>query len=143
MNSLLRACTRPGALLHVAPAVLSVVLVFYLGTRPPGEIEMPRFRASDKVGHVLAFAFVHFTHFRAARFLAAGLGGSRSSSAASRDARACVVAAMSSVAVGGLLELWQATLPYRSAEWADLLADALGVGMSSAVLLWAGSPEAT
>jgi VanZ family protein len=36
--------------------------------------------------------------------------------------------------VGGLLELWQATLPHRSAEWMDFVADAGGAAVASGIV---------
>ncbi len=37
--------------------------------------------------------------------------------------------------IGGLLELWQALLPYRSAEWLDFVADAAGAAAASVMVL--------
>lgn len=37
--------------------------------------------------------------------------------------------------MGGLLEIWQATLPHRSAEWLDFLADFGGAAVAS-VVVW-------
>jgi VanZ family protein len=42
-------------------------------------------------------------------------------------------AALALVAYGGAIELLQRWVPGRSAEWGDLLADAIGVGLGWAV----------
>ena len=103
-------------MLHVAPAVLSVFLVFYLGSTPRELTELPSFEMRDKVGHFFAFAFVQFTHFRASRFL--------SPHKPLRDV--VTTSVLSATFVGGALELWQMMLPHRSAEWGDFGADFLG-----------------
>lgn len=115
---------RPGWVLSLAPAVLSVLVVFVLGSAEVQHLPEADFLWSDKVGHLFAFGFVQITHARALEFLAipkargAQIGG----------------AVLSATLVGGLLELWQAFLPHRSAEWGDLLAD--GVGALLAGLLY-------
>jgi VanZ family protein len=40
-----------------------------------------------------------------------------------------------STALGALLELWQAFLPYRSAELLDWVADALGAALAALLLV--------
>ncbi len=52
--------------------------------------------------------------------------------------RGLLVALGMSVAVGGLLECVQALLPYRSAEWGDLIADSVGAALAAALLALAG-----
>lgn len=107
---------RPGWVLSLAPAILSVVVVFVLGSAEVPQLPSADFRWSDKVGHLFAFGFVQITHARALEFLAipkargAQIGG----------------AVLSATLVGGLLEVWQAYLPHRSAEWGDFLADGVG-----------------
>lgn len=115
-------------MLHVAPAILSVFLVFYLGSMATQPQTIPEFDFRDKVGHFLAFAFVQFTHYRAVRFLLP-----------ERSVRFALTAAViTATSVGAGLELWQLTLPHRSAEWADLLADFLGAALMGAALGWGG-----
>ena len=123
---------RPGAVLHVAPAVLSVFLVLYLGSMPQQPQLLPTFTFRDKVGHFFAFGFVAFTHFRAIRFLAAEAS----------HGFAVWMGALSSSLVGGVLELWQMALSYRSAEWGDLAADVLGASCMAGLLAWTGRSKA-
>lgn len=103
--------------MQVGPAALSVLAVFLLGTTRGSSTYTPDFTWADKVGHLVAFAFVAYTHVRAMDFL---LGG------ATRD-KVLLTAGGVSVGWGGLLELVQATLPHRTAEWGDFVADTLGV----------------
>jgi VanZ family protein len=71
----------------------------------------------DKLNHVLAFAGPMF----------AGLAAS------GRPSRTQVLAlAAALLAWGGALELLQGLMPPRSAEWADWLADAVGVAAGAA-----------
>ncbi|MBI4323063.1 MAG: VanZ family protein [Candidatus Omnitrophica bacterium] len=46
-----------------------------------------------------------------------------------RRTRACAMAFVVSVGYGALLEGVQAWLPYRRAEWGDLMADTAGAGL--------------
>lgn len=99
---------------RVLPALAYVGLIFVLGSinGPPGPV-----RLNDKVMHALAFGPVPILHYRALTFflpeLAPGL--------------ALAVSAAIGSAVGGLLELYQARLPHRSAEWLDWAADTAAV----------------
>ena len=45
------------------------------------------------------------------------------------DRRALALRALGLLALGGAIELAQALTPYRTAEWGDLAADAVGVGL--------------
>jgi VanZ family protein len=65
----------------------------------------------DKIGHVCAFAFLMLWYAQIYD------GGERAR---------CALAALG---LGILIELLQALTPYRSAEFADLAADAIGVGL--------------
>jgi VanZ family protein len=88
-------------LLLVAISTLAVMPL------PPAGIDF----VWDKLNHALAFAALAF---------AAGLGFP--TPRASRFG-----ASLALLAYGGLLELLQLSVPQRSAEWADLLADGLGI----------------
>ena len=112
--------------MSLAPAVLSVVVVFVLGSAEMPHIPETDFKWSDKVGHLFAFGFVQVTHVRALEFL----GAPR------KNLSQIGWAVASATLVGGLLELWQSFLPHRSAEWGDLLADAVGAALAG-VLYWA------
>lgn len=117
---------RPGWVLSLAPALLSVLVVFVLGSAEMPQIPETDFKWSDKVGHLFAFGFVQVTHVRALEFLGAP----------KRNLSQIGWAVASATLVGGLLELWQAFLPHRSAEWGDLLADGSGAAVAG-VLYWA------
>lgn len=71
----------------------------------------------DKVGHFVAYGFTALWLAQLTR---------------RRSMVALILAGL--LGLGGVLELVQATLPERSGEWPDLLADALGLGVGGA--LW-------
>lgn len=103
-------------MLHVAPAVLYVVAIFVVGTMRVGPRLPLEFELQDKLGHLVAFAGMQVVLLRALSFVAPG----------HRLMPQALGAAAAASALGGMLELWQSLLPTRSAEWLDLLADALG-----------------
>ncbi len=119
---------RSGAFLHVAPAALSVACVFLLGTTSGSSAYTPDFAWSDKVGHLVAFAFVAYTHVRAGFFLFP------------KAARGTILISAGALSAfwGGALEVVQASLPYRTAEVGDFVADSLGV-LLAVGLFWRGS----
>jgi VanZ family protein len=86
-----------------------------LGTRPPG---VGPGLLNDKLLHGLVFLLMVLISYPALRALAEQRPGWREGAAA--------VAAVYAVVVGGALELIQAGLPYRSAEFWDWFADAVG-----------------
>jgi VanZ family protein len=111
--------------LHLFPALLSVVVVLYLGTAPRGELT-PSISGGDKLGHLLAFALVERTYARAFEFF---LG-------AKSFKRAHMWGVIAAVAWGAILEIVQSFLPYRSAEFGDLFADALGALLAGWGSVW-------
>jgi VanZ family protein len=121
VNAIQKKIFRAGWSVHLLPAVLAVVAAFSLGTMRPSSLLVPQFDLSDKLGHLLAFGFVQITHARAAEFLWDP----------ERSRRLVWGAAVSATLVGALLEVWQAFLPYRSAEFLDLVADALGAVLAA------------
>lgn len=114
---------RPGWVLRLAPAFLSVLVVFVLGSAEMPHIPEADFKWSDKVGHLFAFGFVQITHARALEFLGAP----------HKSLSQVGWAVFSATLIGALLEIWQAFLPHRSAEWADLLADGVGALLAGGV----------
>lgn len=90
-------------------ALIVVMLTLTLVPAPPVVGAVP---LGDKIGHVLGFAALMFWYAQ----IYAG----------ARDRLRC---ALAGVAFGLAIELLQALTPYRSAEFADLVADALGVGL--------------
>ncbi|NLE88838.1 MAG: VanZ family protein [Myxococcales bacterium] len=111
---------RPGALHHVAPALLYVLAVFYLGSISTDPLAEVSFDWKDKVIHAIVFGGMQLTLARAVRFLWPEL----------TIRRVAVVSAVAATLCGGLLELWQAALPHRTAELLDFLADALGAAVA-------------
>jgi VanZ family protein len=116
---------QSGFFLHIAPAVLYVLAIFYAGSVPdPPHLHL-NFSAQDKLLHLGAFFGMQLTIFRAVRWRPGEL---------SLKAQ-LLLALLVTSALGALLEIWQAALPYRSAEFLDWLADTLGAGLGAA-LLW-------
>lgn len=101
-----------------------------MGTSPPND-DLPKM--NDKLAHAVGFGVL------AALLLPAVARGWPSSPLRFRDV---VVSAACATAIGGVLELWQALLSFRRAEWYDLLADAAGaviaLSVASLVLGWVG-----
>ncbi|WP_433932696.1 VanZ family protein [Sorangium cellulosum] len=93
------------------PAALYTIALFFFGCANiglPRTVELPL----DKITHFAAFLGLEW-------LIELALVGT----AVAARRRAAVVM---SAGTGGLLELTQAALPHRSAEWLDLLADSLG-----------------
>ena len=95
--------------------VLLIVAVSYLALtpHPPAGVDT----GWDKLNHMSAFT---------ALALCAHLGYP-----ASRRARGVLLGAL--LAYGGLIEALQSFVPGRSAEWGDLLADAVGIASGAAL----------
>jgi VanZ family protein len=78
----------------------------------------PAAPGSDKLHHFLVYGVMSF----------AALGFAR-------GARGLLTAAATTLALGGLFELLQTTVPGRSGEWADFGADAVGALLGCALAL--------
>jgi VanZ family protein len=98
-------------------AALAVLVVAVCGLAftpvPPPEADT----GWDKANHVLAFAVLTACAVRA--FPAAG----------------AVALAVTGLAFGGFIEGVQSQIPGRSAEWADVLADAVGIAIGLMAML--------
>jgi VanZ family protein len=92
-----------------------VVGVLALVPAPPRQMDL----GWDKLNHVAAFA---------ALAVCAVLGWRHP-----RAARLAVLSAL--LAYGGAIELLQLQVPNRSAEWSDLGADAIGIGLGAMLAL--------
>ena len=118
---------RRGFLWHVVPALLYVVVIFWLGSIHTS-LSIPQdLIARDKLNHFLAFGLLTMLALRALRFemVPAALGALIAASIA-----------ISSL-TGALLELWQSLLPHRTAEFADWVADTIGALLAGLVcFLW-------
>ena len=115
---------RGGFFIHVAPAVLYVVAVFYGGSAPVADI--PRPLGPDKLVHLLGFAGMQFVWLRAIRFQLPEMSLKRQ----------LLWATLVASALGAALELYQTALPYRSAELLDWVADTVGAVMAAVVLFF-------
>jgi VanZ family protein len=114
---------RRGLVLDVMPAVLALGMMFYFGLLPLQHLPGPEFKLADKVWHLVAFGGLAGLLSRAVTYLGAGI----------RQAQA--ISCALSLGFGGLIEVLQSFTPFRAADWADFLADALGVGLAYAGLL--------
>lgn len=120
-----RESERGSFVRDVLPALVWTVIVFVFGgipnPTPPVELDFP----IDKVEHAVAFAILQVLAYRALRYeLPRALP------------RAMPwIAALVSTAVGGALELYQLTVPNRSAEFMDLVWDAIGALAATIVTL--------
>jgi VanZ family protein len=114
---------RRHVLVDLVPAALYLALLFWAGLMPMKSLPGPDFELADKVWHALAFGGLAALVARAVRHF------ERPPLAAAR-----IGAAMSTL-LGALLEVFQAFTRYRSADVADLAADAFGALVAYWVLL--------
>jgi VanZ like family len=120
MNELTHTRSRAGFYLHIVPAVLYVVAIFYGGLAR----DVPNFLfflherviPQDKVMHFLGFGGMQIVLFRSLRFLKPDWS----------FVRKLAWAVVAASALGALLELVQMAVPYRDAEFFDWVADTLG-----------------
>ncbi|MGE0326425.1 MAG: VanZ family protein [Polyangiaceae bacterium] len=93
--------------------------ILVLGVIPMGPLPLPTtFVPQDKLMHAAVFSGFTVLVFWATP----------------RRLRRAIGAAVIATAFGGLLELLQALVPYRSADWFDLLADAVGAAIAALLL---------
>jgi len=104
---------------HVVPAVLCVAAIFYGGLIRMRELPEVGFMPTDKLLHALTFGGLAFLLMRSARF---------AWPRATRQ-KQLLLGALGSSALGALLEVCQAFVPYRSADPLDWLADTVGAGL--------------
>lgn len=113
---------------NVLPAWGFVLLVFVAGSLrfvpyPPVEVPIPW----DKISHFVGFAALYPLALRAERFV--------------HPRRAWLNSGLRSlirvIALGGLLEIYQAALPHRAAQLGDWAADSLGAAFGALVVLGA------
>ena len=109
------------ALLLWLPVVVYMAAIFYMSSLP----EPPVPPGGDKPWHLLAYLGLGVVTVRA---VAGGLP-------ASIDARVAAFATAIAIGYGATDELHQAFVPGRSAQGADLVADAIGV-LSGTALCW-------
>jgi VanZ family protein len=102
--------------LTLAATGLVSIAILVVGTQP----RVPRTlrRIPDWATHAATYAALAFMSARSATYLGVG--------------RAALAGGAYAVGHGGLLELLQSAVPTRTAEWRDLLADALGAAAGAA-----------
>jgi len=128
MAALGRAWHTPRSLLvDVLPTALYLAVLFWAGLIPLKSLPGPDFELADKVWHLLAFGGLAallsrvLRHFQRSLLQSIGAG------------------ALISATLGAVLEGLQSLTPYRSADFADLAADALGAALAYVVLRWLAS----
>jgi VanZ family protein len=107
----------------VALAGLYIVAIFVAGSLPAAPAVVQD--VSDKLQHALGFGLLAWLWCRALRRL-------RPLPSLSRIALGGFLV---SVAVGGALELWQALLSYRTCEFLDWVADAVGGALGAGLYM--------
>jgi VanZ family protein len=94
----------------------TLVAALPLTSAPPRHLSL----GWDKLNHLAAFAALAICAVHGWR--------------EARNARRAMLLAL--LAFGGIIELLQRRVPGRSAEWADLLADAIGIGVGALLAAW-------
>lgn len=110
----------------VGPALAYTVFLFYAGSIdvPPPPVQPPGIEP-DKLLHAVAFGILAWLVYRALRFELPAQG----------TKQRALTAALVATLVGGLLELYQAALPNRTADLIDFAADALGAFAAAGLLV--------
>jgi VanZ family protein len=117
---------------QVLPAIVYIVAIFWLGgARIPGPFVPPQGIPVDKIEHAFAFGLMQVFLWRALRYEFPALSPERQSWAA----------ALLASAFGGILELYQASIPYRSADVWDFVADAIGASITAILVLRWTQPQ--
>jgi VanZ family protein len=103
-----------GFLFQVLPALVYVAVIFCAGSLRA--TKLPQVNVPDKLVHLIAFGILQLLAYRAVRF---------------EQPRKSVemhlwTSAISTSAVGALLEIYQLFIKYRSAELLDWVADTVG-----------------
>jgi VanZ family protein len=117
---------KSGFFVRVVPALLYVFAIFYSGLTRIQHLPGPDFEFRDKVMHAVAFAFMQLVVLRAVRFEVP----------AWPPRRQILVTFALVVTAGAALELAQMLTTYRSAEFLDWVADALGAGLVALATDW-------
>lgn len=106
---------------RVVPLVVYTVFIFVMGSLPT---KGGKGGISDKVLHAVAFGVLVPLSFTAIGYFAAQRAW----------LRRLAFAVLYSAALGGLLELWQGLLAYRSQELLDFVADVVGALLGALVV---------
>ncbi len=114
-----RSAAQRWAALRWAALVAYVAGIFVLGLLPMPALPLPQtWLPQDKLMHAAVFGgLVVVLHLAQPRRLPP------------------LLAALLSTALGGALELAQALVPYRAAEWLDVVADGVGALLAAGLLV--------
>lgn len=119
-----RGGTRLTAVTRLAALLVYAALILYFGTAQPQSIPAQELLCQDKLLHAVAFGGLGVLIYRCYAWYWPRV-----------DVRWAIGLPVAvSTTVGAVLELIQATLPYRSMEFADLLADFAGAAL---FVIWA------
>ena len=125
MGALGRAWHTPRSfVVDLLPAALYLTVLFWAGLIPLKSLPGPDFELADKVWHLVAFGGLAALLSRVLRHLRRSL------------LESIAAGALISATLGAVLEGLQSLTAYRSADWADLAADALGAALAYVVLRW-------
>ena len=115
-----------GFFLHVLPAILYVLAVFYAGS--VGTPPMPQTEQvpADKLMHFMGFLVMQLVLFRAIHYLFDEIG----------FVRQLLVSTVLAAALGAGLEFFQAAFPNRDPDVFDFIADTLGAGVGAGITWW-------
>lgn len=119
-----RSGTRFTAAVRLGSLLLYSALILYLGTAQPQSIPAPELLGHDKLLHAAAFGGLGVLMYRCYAWYWPRVAARWSVG----------LPIFASTLVGAILEIVQATLPYRSMEFADLVADFIGAAL---MVLWA------
>ncbi|HMA97786.1 MAG TPA: VanZ family protein [Polyangiaceae bacterium] len=127
-DSASHASTRSGArftpVVRIGTLLVYLAAILYLGTAQPQSLPATELLGHDKLLHAVAFGGLGVLTYRCYTWYWPQV--------AVRWSIGLPIAA--STLVGAILEIVQATLPYRSMEFADLVADFIGAAL---MVLWA------
>jgi VanZ family protein len=98
-----------------------VFIIFLLSTRPVGGVEL--FTHADKIIHFVMYAILAVLSFWVLRY----------TDLATRPIQLLIASALVATTYGAFIELVQSSLPYRSGEFGDIVANAVGA-LSGALL---------
>jgi VanZ family protein len=116
-----------GFLRYQLPAVLWAMVIFTLSSLPSHRLPIIPLSISDKIGHFVVFFIFGLFLYRALTPLGA-ISGTRWT-----RGKKLALALIIAVAYGAFDELYQGTVPGRTVDLADLLADTIG---ASAAVAW-------
>ena len=105
--------------LRVIPLVTCSLGIIYFGTRRSLTFPGDEILSHDKLMHAMAFGLLSVLAYRCLRYCCLR----------ATSLRAAILAVSYASVLGVVLELIQATLPYRSMEFADFVADAIGASL--------------